>query len=307
MTRRLLFRREFLEYTGGHGKVFDYFRHASAHPRWQAVVHLTDTSTREQNPWVDFPQQCVGNYVHHEADALFVAGMDWVAYPRDLPGKPVINLIQHVRHATPDHPLRQHLRRRAIRICVSQAVADAILATGDVHGPVQVIEAALDVERSEVAGKEAGHVVIDAIKQPELGRDVAGALQGSAAVSLIERRIPRSEYLRQLAEADIAILLPHSTEGFYLPALEAMALGCATIVPDCVGNRAYARDHVNALMPRLDRSAILSAFDTLVNCAALREALRAEGGRTARGFTQYDERRVFHQLLDQVDALWSAL
>ena len=51
--------------------------------------------------------------------------------------KPVVNLIQHVRHACENDPLGRQmlLRHSAIRICVSPEVERAILATGQRAGP----------------------------------------------------------------------------------------------------------------------------------------------------------------------------
>ena len=61
-------------------------------------------------------------------DALFLAGEDWDLLPPDHPRRIVVNLVQGVRHADPALPLFQSLSRKAIRICVSQAVADAVHA-----------------------------------------------------------------------------------------------------------------------------------------------------------------------------------
>jgi hypothetical protein len=123
MLSRILFFRDFQSCTGGHGKVWDYFCHCLGSERWVDAWSVRDF------------------------DALFIAGMDWMELngldlPPDLP---VIILIQGIRHADPQLPLRRHLHRRAIRICVSQPVADAILATGGVNGPVRVIPAGLDM------------------------------------------------------------------------------------------------------------------------------------------------------------------
>lgn len=308
MIKQLLFHREFTEYTGGHGKVYDYFRHACAHPDWRAVIHLTATSVCEQNPWLALPEYLAPTYQPQEATALFIAGMDWAAYPRDIPGKPVINLIQHVRHATAGHPLRQYLNRPAVRICVSQAVADAIASTRCVRGPIHVIEAALDMDSAAIARKkQPASIFIDAIKQPALGHAIASGLSVAPSVSLLTQRIPRTDYLARLAQAEIAVLLPHPAEGFYLPALEAMALGCAVVVPDCIGNRAYAHDGTNALMPPLDAMSILHAIGELLDDPQRRESLRTSGLQTSGAFTQRDERSAFYRLLEDIDSLWSSI
>jgi glycosyltransferase involved in cell wall biosynthesis len=124
-------------------------------------------------------------------------------------------------------------------------------------------------------------------------------------VTLLAAPLPRPDYLAALAAADIAILLPHAAEGFYLPALEAMALGCATVVPDCIGNRAYVEPGRNALVPGHDLESLLAAVERLRD-AGLRTCLREAGIATASRFGQARERRAFHAVLDDLPALWAA-
>lgn len=301
--RRLLFRRDFGGYTGGHGKVHDYFLHAAAHAAWQATVYMDPSSTWDDNPWRDAEAQAFSReFAPQHADALFLGGMDWLAYPRDS-GRPVINLVQHVRHGDLTHPLSEFLRRRAIRICVSQPVADAILATGQVNGPVRVIHAALNLP-SVPEGVARRGIFIDAIKQPDLGRHIALGLAGYDDVTLSDTRMSRSEYARALSRSEIAVLLPHAAEGFYLPALEAMASGCAVVVPDCIGNRAYLSPGVNAIVPTLAGDDIVDAVHRLVEQPALRAHIADAGRRTASGFALAAERSAFHALLDSLDSIW---
>ena len=113
MTRIMLFHRDFHGYSGGHGKLWDYFRHVDAHPDWRAHLHLTAGSTHEDNPWLDAGVVPQPEWRPHAADALFLAGVDWQAYPQDAPERPVLNLIQGVRHADPDLLLRDFLARPA--------------------------------------------------------------------------------------------------------------------------------------------------------------------------------------------------
>lgn len=301
--REVRFRRHFLGYSGGHGKVFDYFRHTGAHPQFRPRIHLAPGSVRDGNPWLDAGSPIDPQWAPDDADVLFLAGMDWQALVHDRADRPVINLIQGVRHADPDSPLRAFLSRRAIRICVGAPVAEAIQATGCVNGPLLVIEAGLDLPRVDAA-RIPGRVFIGAIKQPGLGQDLAALLRAAGHdVDLCTGWIPRRDYLNRLAAADRAVQLPLEREGFYLPGLEAMALGCATVVPDCIGNRAYVRPGVNALCPRMDVDALAAAIDALAD-DGLRERLRDAGRITAKSFDLERERHDFHRVLDDLDALW---
>ena len=127
----MLFHRDFTEYSGGHGKVWNYFNHALA-LGWDARVYLSPRSLRDaSNPWLAMPERIVPQWQPQSADVLFLGGMDWLALDghdaASLP--PVVNLVQHVRHAWADYPLRQFLRAPALRVCVSQPVAAMASAT----------------------------------------------------------------------------------------------------------------------------------------------------------------------------------
>ena len=93
-----------------------------------------------------------------DRDVLFLAGVDWrylngewprcSGQPQDQPH------VQGVRHAQRrDMELHRYLSERAIRICVSQEVADAISATGRTNGPVLTIPNGIDVAPFESSGR----------------------------------------------------------------------------------------------------------------------------------------------------------
>lgn len=264
---------------------------------------MSASSSWDENPWHGDDASLCPTFNPANADALFLGGMDWLHYPDDYPDTPVINLVQHVRHADPSQDLFRFLERRAVRICVSQPVADAILGTGRVRGPVHVIDAALNIPQLPQSGTRSG-VFIDAIKQPDLGRQIIESLGPSPTITLVDRRIPRAQYLDALAAAEVAVVLPNTTEGFYLPALEAMAYGCAVVVADCVGNRAYLQPDANALVPD-GADGYVAAIRRLLADAPLRVRLGEAGRRTAGAFGLERERTAFHQILGQLDTLWS--
>ena len=307
--RRVLFHRQFLGYSGGHGKVRDYAAHVNAHPGFEAWTWLTPDSEPRDNPWVQGGFRLAAAWRPDEADVLFLGGLDWEAVPSDLPGRPVINLVQHLRHADAGDPRRAFLRRPAVRICVSQPVAEAILATGEVNGPVHVIPAALELPSLPPRTPQAGappRVAVTGGKAPELARAVASRLAGDAvAVDLLPAGLVRAEFLARLAAADIAVLLPHEREGFYLPGLEAMALGCAVVMPDAGGNREYARAGVNASVPARDPDAIAAAVRELLPPGARAQRVAA-GQATAGQYTLARERAAFHALLGRLDQEWAA-
>ncbi len=298
----MLFHRDFLGYTGGHGKVWDYFNHALA-LGWDARVYLAPSSLRDaSNPWMAVPGRIEPAWVPGRADVLFLAGMDWLALPTQWAARcPVINLLQHVRHADPALPLRAFLRRPAHRICVSRPVAEAVLATGEVNGPVAVVPAALDLPTvTERAGPASSQVFIGALKAPELGRALAQRLrQQGHVVRLEDGLLPRAEYLSAMAAAQVVVPLPHPTEGLFLPGLEAMALERPLVMPACVGSAEYALDGTNCLMPPPEVDALAAAVSRLLGDPALRARLVTNGRHAVARHTLPAERAAFGRLMEQ--------
>jgi hypothetical protein len=120
----LLFLRDYHAFQGGHLKVADYIAHTRTGGLWTPQLFMTPGS-RSDHP---FPRDAiVPRWNPAQADALFVAGMDWLHLPSGIEDHvPVINLIQHPRHAVPDDPRAVFLTRRATRIGVSEEVSEAI-------------------------------------------------------------------------------------------------------------------------------------------------------------------------------------
>jgi glycosyltransferase involved in cell wall biosynthesis len=76
-------------------------------------------------------------------------------------------------------------------------------------------------------------------------------------------------------------------EGFGLPALESMAVGCPVLTTDSGGVRQFATDGQNcAMVPPANPSALARALEALVLDPSRRAALRAAGIETASAYSQ---------------------
>jgi len=298
--RVLLFHRDYRGFTGGHLKVRDYYSHAEHAAGFTPRIFFTPRSVRgPKNPWHGIAPAPLPSWRPAEADALFVAGLDWQAVPDPSPA-PVINLIQSVSHADEGDARRTFLSRRAVRICVSQEVADAICATGVVNGSVEVIPNGIDpgsVSPNRV--RDVG-VLIAGLKRPAFAVALAGLLMASGVrVELTLNRIPRPEFLARLSRADVVVALPCEREGFFLPAIEAMAAGAIVVCPDCVGNRSFCRDGITAFRPRYTLQAVTAATLAAVRQGSEdRERMRAEAAVEVRRHSLVAERRAFLRILE---------
>lgn len=298
--RLLLFHRDYRGFTGGHLKVRDYYAHAEHASGFSPRIFFTHRSIRgPENPWYGIAGPPLPSWRPAEADALFVAGLDWLAVPDPSPA-PVINLIQSVCHADDGDVRRSFLSRPAVRICVSQEVADAIGATGAVNGPVHVIPNGIDLGTIPSNRTRDIRVFIAGLKKPAFAVALAGLLMASGVqVDLTLNRIPRPEFLDRLSRADVVVALPCQREGFFLPALEAMAAGSIVVCPDCIGNRGFCRDGITAFRPRYTLKAVTAATLAAVRQGPEdRERMRAEGIAEARRHSLDAERLAFLRILD---------
>jgi glycosyltransferase involved in cell wall biosynthesis len=308
--KRILFYRDLQAYYGGHQKVADYFEHLQTSLGFVPEIFFSEASRWDKaNPWFNKEYQKTTQYKPEAYDYVFVAGMDWSVYlntPKPL-NQPVINFIQHVRHADPTENLHQFLSQPAIRICVAQQVTDAILATGKVNGPVFTIANGLELPALSEA--KQWDVFILGNKQPVLAADLAAELRASGLrVLVVDQWMPRDDLYVQMAASRLALLLPHPTEGFYLPALEAMHFCDLVVVPDAIGNRAFCIKDTNCLMPEYTQESIslsLSAGLEILNNSALLRRYKVEAKKTVENFSLQRERREFLSLMKQVDVLWA--
>ena len=194
--RNVGFWRNFQSFHGGHLKVFDYFNHVLASDGFVPSISFSPKSVWDDtNPWasaglveIDDPPP---------PDVHFLAGRDWVNIEK-ASDVPVINLIQHVRHAEPGHPLGEFLPRRAIRICVSEEVADAVRAAG-ANGPVHAIPNGIDLASvtSHASEERTVDLLIVANKKPEVGRKLQQAFD-DRSTRLIDEMIPRDAFLDEI-------------------------------------------------------------------------------------------------------------
>ena len=301
--KKILFYRDFKEFSGGHLKVWDYFNHMKASGICEPVIFMTPDSLLDvSNPWVANGATVLNDWIPKEVDALFIGGMDWLAVPEDY-NKPVINLVQHIRHALPEDPRYAFLHRRATRICVSQQVADAIVSTGKVNGALVTIHNGLDLAALPAPAAERNiPVLIAGYKEPNFAESLFNLLNSIGIKSLcLTRQLPRPEYLTLVARSSVTVFLPNRIqgEGFYLPAIEGMALGSFVVCPDCVGNRGFCLNEVNCLQPTYDLGSIVaSCQDALVRISnGSAESILSAAFHQVHQHSIEEERRLFFRVL----------
>ena len=321
--RKVWFHRGIAPLSGGQVKHAHYFEHVRRMPGFAPVIAFSRAAPSEfhagerRKLWPVAEEETAEGWQPEAGDVLFLAGTDW-RYAAECglsaSGNPRISLIQGLQHAREDSDLYGFLSEAAIRICVSFEVARAISTTGRVRGPVLTIPNGIDVapfepaEGGSPAGYEArpGSITIVGYKRPELARALSERLHREG----IEHELPtallgRSVFLASLAGSRVAVCLPHAEEGFYLPALEAMASGALVVTLDCIGNRGFCHDHWNCVIAEPDsRSLIRAVQRILAMTPAERGRMHSRARDTAARHSLAAERKRFHAILADIDRLW---
>jgi glycosyltransferase involved in cell wall biosynthesis len=186
---------------------------------------------------------------------------------------------------------------------VSDEVAAAIVSTGLVNGPVHVIPNGIDLgDLPPTTLPRDIPVLIAGMKNPAFARTVEDRLRraGIEAECLVEP-LPRAAFLERLARSVVAITLPVEREGFFLPGLEAMAVGAVVVCPDCVGNRGFCRDRETAFRPAYAvEDVVAAAIEAIGKPPQAADAMRAAAAREVRHHGLEAERLAFLRILDAV-------
>lgn len=311
--RTVLFHRDFHGFRGGHLKVWHYFNHVRSAEGYAARICFSrETVWSESNPWRALRHEAVPQMDSIRPDIYFLAGMDWLALGDSVEENasvPVINLVQSVRHSDPGDRRYPFLKRKAIRICVSDEVAAAINETKQVNGPVFVIPNAVDVSDGPPPpqdSKRSTGLLIAAVNNPDWGRVIHERLEDAGCHSeVLTDFLPRPEFLMKVREARVTVFLPDRVEGFYLPALEGMALGTMVVCPDCVGNRSFCLPEINCFRPEYSLDAIVAAGQAAIELDETKASrMLAAARETVARHDLMREREAFLRILENVDGLW---
>ena len=306
---KILFMRRFkktpdgvMRTSGTHIKLRDYFLYCLQHPQLEPYLYFTpDSDFDASEVWAGIPREKIVREIDlNNYGGLFLTGRDWKFLPKTLHDKKIINRLASIEQCQPDHLVFRYLKRPAFRICASREIHQAILPY--VSDETLVINNGIPLELFNGNGeKKSRSIMIWARKQPAFGAKLFEAIKNRGRqAALLVHNLPREQFAQRLKESDIAITLPEKTEGFYMPALEAMASGCAVICPDAIGNRAFCIHEQTCLMPRFgDLDDHLLMVERLLAEQALQENLRRQGMTMAESYSMEKERQNFYRFLDK--------
>jgi glycosyltransferase involved in cell wall biosynthesis len=302
----ILFLTSFFNFSGGQVKVRDYFQHCLEHPSLEPYLYFTPKFHERYagtDVWRDIPEERIVPEVALErCRAIFVTAKDWKYLPKHVPldGKVVINFHQSLNEVQPDRRAFRYLSKTAVRVCTSGEVFAAIAPHA--KGVATVVLPGIPLELFGQGGpRRDGSVLIWGRKHPHLAQRLHDELAARGrGVTLRITNASREEFAGLLREHDVFVGLTLEREGFYLPALEAMASGCAVVCDDAMGNRGYCIDGETCLLvQREDFDGHVAAVERLLADSELRGRLRRQGCDVAERYSLGREREDFYRVLDE--------
>ena len=315
------FHRRFLRLTGGHLKHAHYFDHVRRLPGFEPRISFTAEPGASVHPdqrrlWPPRKEAYADRWQPGRRDVLFLAGLDWrylIDNDLDALPNPRINLIQHF-HARKNAELSSYLKQKAVRICVSEEVAQALRDAGQANGPVFTISngirlppaVALHRFAADLLPRRRRSVIVVGYKRPDLANALSERLADAKVPHhLLLDFLPRAQFLAALAGAEVTVCLSDAEEGFYLPALEAMACGSIAVTLDCVGNRSFCHNRQNCLIATEEPNTLAAAtIHALTLYPEARKALRQRADETVRKHSLAGERQRFHEILSDIRSIW---
>ena len=326
--RRLLFHRSWTKFNGGTSggqiKVRDAFNHALHSSTFQPFVYFGEETVWYDNPgnvWTDLKEQGLSKWELQEGDMAFFSGHDWKVMDESIrkkPPIPVINIAQPRQIMLPD-ARKGYLKHPAIRIAKS-SIGKKILEDYGVNGPVYYIPDAIDLSLLPPPNPAPDlDVLIVGLKHPGMAKNLLRRLKRFNFWKFpkykFEIQIPpklptRMDFIHLLNRAKIAVFLPldeeRGAEGFYLPALEGMALKKLVICPYAVGNIDFCIHGETCLQPEYNEDALYKAILTALSMSEdQKQQMIAKGFAMTDNHTLEKERTSILNLIHQADDIWN--
>jgi glycosyltransferase involved in cell wall biosynthesis len=311
---------------GGIVKIFDYLNHARA-LGYEAVVccpepYDASSPLFENSRYAHISPENGIRFVGLDRFTVGPADLCFFSWPphyetvaprisRWARPEQAIHIVQGTRHANPSfaggYPLRL-LTRPMARVLTNTVVLDAVEPHLNPSSLTEVIDLGHDTSffRKERSGPLGSPLKVGYTTwKSKVGDEVAALLEGGGEFKFRAiRETAAWEELRDLYHwADAFLATPLAEEGFYMPALEAMAAGCVVLTPDAGGNMSYCEFGGNCLQVRLDDAG--SYVEALKRLRAWNDSvgldrLRREGYETAGRHTLEREGQRFGAFLGRL-------
>lgn len=306
--KNILFALKCIKPSGGSLKVRHYFEHAMQYKSLNALLYMPkDINWSISNPWFKYKDKILPEIDWSIVDIVFISGWGW---ERFIPQKyhynrkfKVLYLVQHPSKLMPKFERYKNLDKPATRICVSRALTDMANEIQHVNGPVITIPAGTEIKKlMELANKSKSiDILISGLKNPAVGVALKSKFDKLGLnVKLLDERMDRNTFISYVSNSKVVVCLPNPMEGFYLPALEAMALNALVICPYAIGND-YCIDGKNCLVPIYTEQDIYNKTKIMLSLTNKEIIIMKKNAYvTVKAHDITFEKKSFHNLLNRI-------
>jgi glycosyltransferase involved in cell wall biosynthesis len=294
--------------SGGSLKVKHYFEHSLGLETLETKLYMPpETEWSTENLWYPHKAKVIPRIEWGEVDIAFISGWGWERFiPKKYHENPpftIIYLIQSFDKLDPQSRRYKFLFKPAIHVCVSDPLKKRLQNIDHVNGDIRLIAAGTDLVDFPIMESrlKSIDVLIVGNKNVELGQELEKRFKSYNKKSVfLSKTINREMFINYLLRARITILLPQKTEGFYLPAIEAMAAGSLVICPYVLGND-FCIDGYNCLVPDYNIQSIISCLDkALVFSSDKFQEMLHKARKTSLENNLKKERKSFHSLINEI-------
>lgn len=325
--KRVIFHRSWTKFNGGTSggqlKVRDAFEHFRTSPHFEPKVYFGPETVWFDNPgnyWHPYRSEALTNFDPQKGDVIFFAGKDWGALDETTaisPPVPVLNIAQP-RHVRPEDPRHAYLKYPAIRIAKS-TLGKKILEDYGVNGPVYLVPDTIDFSLLPApVAKPDIDVLIIGLKNEGMAKKLyrrltlrkkLGFQNWNIHVQLPPKLPTRQDFLGLVNRSKIIVCLPleakFGAEGFYLPALEAMAMNKLVICPEAIGNTDFCIPDETCLQPAYRTNNMYKAIiKALKMSPADQDKIISNGKAISANHSIEKERKTLLDLLHNADDIW---
>ncbi len=253
---------------GAHFKTYDFYKHIQSIDGYDPIIVFdNDSYWHEGLPWYSmFSEVPRLERLKVQPDIYFLnSGKDWIKISEHRlfnKNKPVVSPVNHFKAVNPDHPAFKFLSCKAVRLCPSPELFNAINDHEQTNGPVLYVPNGVSTEGIEFIEDEdkTYDVAVVGQKNPSLAKEIYVNLKRlNLKVILLDNWLSKKEFQERLADVKFTIHLPKAVEAHYIPAIESMMLGSVVIMPHCTGNASYAINLETCLVTEYTLESIVEA------------------------------------------------
>ncbi len=299
---------------GAHHKTFDFFHHIKSFPGYEPHIFFDKTSLWNTDiPWFHlFESMPTLDDLDFEPDILFLnSGKDWIKYTehRAIPkNMPIVSPVNNFRAVKPGHKSFDFLPTKAIRLCPSQELYEATVSHPSTNGETIYLPNGVGInsEALKLQADKKFDLLIVGNKNPALANEIFAKVKHfDLHTEVINGWISKEDFQNKLALSRISMHLPKVVEEHYIPGVEAMMLDSLVIIPDCVGNRSYAKHLETCFVTEYSLVGMLHALQQVLEMDEAKKAqLCINATQASEIFQIQHEHKTLLEILDSTATMW---